>query len=553
MSDFKKMLSASVKKFTLNCLILFLFVQIMHGNDTLFLHDNIKYPLLKCIGFYQDSTDTLSMKSIVLLSKKGGFTPSAKMPLTLVPRKTYWLHFIIKNRTKNSYSWMFNANAPISFLELYTITKHDTLKTIQESVNNYHKIKIACNAMPDIVTDYYIKMFQQSAIDYSIVNCYLSPQNSYIKEFITQSVFTGLILGIMLLIMIYNLFMLMNKRKKVYLIYVIYIIFSIILVIQGSYLVEYVVYPANKFKLTWLYMALSVGDLFYIWFIREFIEPANIPAKIDNYFYKPFFGIVILSNIILGTLAFFDPYNFIALYYLIPVLYALIGLILAALLIIYVRKPESKYALIGNSIAIASGIVALYFDNSVKIENNHIYNAGLLIDIFFFTYALSLKEKREDDIKHQQEMQFSLLKVTLDNKQRELTQKALHVAQQEEILITIKNQLLEIKGEKAPTNEIVLNMLSNVDMYLKLNSWEDFERYFTEVHPEFYNKLKSIYPDLSQTEIRVCAMLKLNLNTKQIADVFRKTPKSIEVTRTRIRQKIGLVRDENLFDKLSQI
>jgi DNA-binding CsgD family transcriptional regulator len=218
-----------------------------------------------------------------------------------------------------------------------------------------------------------------------------------------------------------------------------------------------------------------------------------------------------------------------------------------------VKKPESKYTLIGNIIAISSGVVALLFDSSTKVENNHIYNAGLLIDIFFFTYALSLKERREEDLKHQQEIENSLLQVRLDNKQRELTQKALHLTQQDEILGTIKNQLMEIKGEKGQTNEVVLNILSDVDMYMKINSWDDFEKYFTEVHPDFYNKLKTIYPDLTQNEIRVCAMLKLNLNTKQIAEVFRKTSKSIEVTRTRIRQKIGLTRDENLFDKLSQI
>ncbi len=435
---------------------------------------------------------------------------------------------------------MINANAPISQLELYTITPNDTLKTVQQSVNNYHKIKITCNTSSGTVTEYYISIYQENAIDFSIVNCYLSPHNYYLKEFITQSVYTGILIGIMLLIMIYNILKFINKYKKVYLIYVIYIIFSIILVIQGSYLLEYVIYPANQYKLIWLYMSLSVGDIFYIWFIREFIEPANIPARIDNYFYKPFLGIVILSNIILGILAYQDSFSFITFYYLIPILYALIGIILAILLIIYVKKPESKYTLIGNVIAISSGVVALLFDFSTKIENNHIYNAGVLIDIFFFTYALSLKEKREEDNKHQQEIQYKLLQVTLDNKQRELTQKALHLAQQDEILGSIKNQLLEIKGEKQQTNEAVLNILSNVDMYMKINSWDDFEKYFTEVHPDFYTKLKSIYPDLTQNEIRVCAMLKLNLNTKQIAEVFRKTSKSIEVTRTRIRQKLRL-------------
>jgi DNA-binding CsgD family transcriptional regulator len=180
------------------------------------------------------------------------------------------------------------------------------------------------------------------------------------------------------------------------------------------------------------------------------------------------------------------------------------------------------------------------------IEENHFFNIGVFIELLVFTYVIS-------ELQKQKELDLLDSKYKLNNKQRELTQKALHLAQQDEIFGTIRNQLLEIKGEKPQTNEAVLNILSDVDMYMKVNSWDDFEKYFTEVHPDFYNKLKSYYPDLTQNEIRVCAMLKLNLNTKQIAEVFRKTSKSIEVTRTRIRQKLGLTRDENLFDKLSQI
>ncbi len=541
------------KKIAVICLPLLLFTSTLRGNDTLVLKENTKYSLFKYIEFFHDSSNSLNIEKICLLNKKGGFSPSSLIPATIPPKEAYWFHFTVRNQIKNGFSWMFNANSPISHLELYTVTVNDTLKTYQQSVNNYHKIKIAFTAIPGNVTDYYIKIYQQNAIDYSIINCYLSPQNTFITEFITQSVITGLILGIMLLMVIYNIFKFINKLRKVYLIYVIYIIFSIVLVIQGSYLLEYVLYPADQYKLLWVYMVLSIGDIFYIWFIREFIEPANIPSKIDNYFYKPFFGIVILSNIVLGYLAYNDSFSFITFYYLIPILYALIGIVLAILLIIYVKRPESKYTLIGNIIAISSGVVALLFDSSTKIENNHIYNAGLVIDIFFFTYALTLKEKREEDLKHQKEMENSLLQMTLDNKQRELTQKALHLTQQDEILEKIKNQLLEIQGEKAETNEVVLDILSNVDMYRKVNSWDDFEKYFTEVHPDFYYKLKTLYPLLTQTEIRVCAMLKLNLNTKQIAEVFRKTPKSVEVTRTRIRQKLELKRDENLFDRLSQI
>jgi DNA-binding CsgD family transcriptional regulator len=532
---------------------------LIRGSDTLLLKQNTKYLLFDYIGFYHDTSNSLDIHEVTNICHSGHFIASNKIPSKLFSRNTYWLHFIVKNQTRDSHSWMFHASAAISHIELFTLTEKkeetaiDTLKTVQESVNNYHKMKFVCNADPDEVTEYYVKIRQEGAIEYDIDNCYLTPQSSYLSEIITQSVFTGLIVGIMLLIMMYNLFMYVNKLKKVYVIYVIYIVFSITFVVHGSYLVEYVLLPINQYKLNWLYMALPVGHIFYIWFIREFIEPANIPKKIDNRLYKPFIAIVIVSNIVLGYLALTDNYRFIALYYQIPALYASLGLLLAILLMIYVRRPEAKYALIGNSITIVSGIVSLLLDNTDWLENNHVYNAGMLADIIFFTYTLSLKKKREEDQARQSEMQLSMVKIMLESKRRELTQKALHITQQEEILLNIKEQLIDIKGEKAQTNEVVLNVLSDVDFYLKQNSWDDFEKYFTEVHPDFYNKLKSIYPGLTQNEIRICAMLKLNLNTKQIADISRKTPKSIEVARTRIRQKIRLSRDENLFDKLSML
>jgi hypothetical protein len=523
------------------------------GSDTLLLDHHTRYPVFKYMQFYHDTSGTVSPETVMNLCIEGQFAPSGKMPERLLPGKTYWFHWVVKNVTKDSYSWMFNVNAPLSRVELYTVSPRDTLKVTQESVNNYHKIKIACNSRPGEVTEYYIRACQMNALDYSVVNSYISPQDSFIRAFIEQSTMTGLIIGVLLLMLIYNLFLYATNRKKVFLIYLFYIFFSIIFILHGSYLFEYVLFRQQQYRLVWLYITLSVGDLFYIWFIREFIEPANIPSGIDNYFYKPLFLIVILSTILLGVLAITDTFLFIRFYYFIPIMYALIGLVLAILLIIYVKRPEAKYTLIGNSIAITSGIISLYLDNSVRLENNHVYNIGLLVDIFFFTYALSLKIKRQDDLKHKDEMQLSLLKVTLAGKQRELAQKALYIKQQEEILATIKEQLLASGGEEKRPGEALDDIFSDMSNYLKQHSWDDFEKYFTEIHPGFNAELKRRANNLTQHELRICALIKLNLTIKQMAGIFHRTSKNIEDSYARIIQKFGLTDKETLADMLSEL
>jgi DNA-binding CsgD family transcriptional regulator len=88
---------------------------------------------------------------------------------------------------------------------------------------------------------------------------------------------------------------------------------------------------------------------------------------------------------------------------------------------------------------------------------------------------------------------------------------------------------------------------------LKQNAFNDFERYFIEVHPEFYSKLKRKYEDLSQNELRVCALLRLNLSSKQIADITGRSVRSVESTRTSIRKKMGLTLQDNLFEAISAV
>jgi len=63
--------------------------------------------------------------------------------------------------------------------------------------------------------------------------------------------------------------------------------------------------------------------------------------------------------------------------------------------------------------------------------------------------------------------------------------------------------------------------------------WEEFEIRFRDIHEEFYNSLIERFPELTKSEIRLCTLLRLDLNTKEIANMLDKSTASIEVYRAK--------------------
>lgn len=81
------------------------------------------------------------------------------------------------------------------------------------------------------------------------------------------------------------------------------------------------------------------------------------------------------------------------------------------------------------------------------------------------------------------------------------------------------------------------------------NNWEEFELRFSNVYESFYKKLDALHPNLSALDKRICALIKLNLSTKEIANITKSSIRSIENIRTRLRKKIGLTNSKTDLNK----
>lgn len=141
----------------------------------------------------------------------------------------------------------------------------------------------------------------------------------------------------------------------------------------------------------------------------------------------------------------------------------------------------------------------------------------------------------------------------LQSKDRELASKTLFITQKNNMLQKLIQELDELKEDPGKTRFKIDRLQHELKTELSPNAWKEFEVQFNEVHPGFQPTLLEKFPELSPTERRLCAFLRLDMNTREICSLTGQSFKSIEVARTRIRKKMGLSHEDNLSNFIASI
>lgn len=141
-------------------------------------------------------------------------------------------------------------------------------------------------------------------------------------------------------------------------------------------------------------------------------------------------------------------------------------------------------------------------------------------------------------------------KIDVDGKNRELASIAMHITHKNEFLSKIKVKLEAVAKKINPISQReVLELIHNIESDIKLdNEWQRFELHFDEVHGNFLKKLKDAYPSLTPHELKMCAYLRLNMTTKDIAQMLNISVRGVEISRYRLRKKLGIESETNLID-----
>lgn len=173
--------------------------------------------------------------------------------------------------------------------------------------------------------------------------------------------------------------------------------------------------------------------------------------------------------------------------------------------------------------------------------------------------ALVLERQETEHIKKNLEAERKLhllesekLMTEIDHKSKELASSTMNLMKLNQTVLGIKEQVETIDvNDPEILKEKLWRISKTVNEILENDqNWEHFEMLFNQIHDNFIQRLKTEYPDLTTRDIRLCAYLRMNLNSKEIAPLMGISYRAIEALRYRVRKKMLLENHDNLTEHI---
>ncbi len=141
------------------------------------------------------------------------------------------------------------------------------------------------------------------------------------------------------------------------------------------------------------------------------------------------------------------------------------------------------------------------------------------------------------------------LEIKIGHKNRELAMSTMHLVQRSELIQQLKDTIQKIS--KNTNDQEAAKELKKVNRLLNENTqlsegWDQFAHHFDQVHIDFLQKVREKYPQLTANDEKLCAYLRMNLSTKEMAPLMNISIRGVEVARYRLRKKLDLEGSVNL-------
>ncbi len=143
------------------------------------------------------------------------------------------------------------------------------------------------------------------------------------------------------------------------------------------------------------------------------------------------------------------------------------------------------------------------------------------------------------------------LETTINLKNAKVASNTVNLIHLNEILLSIKELIGQMDKNNDPNvNFSLLTKINKlIDHELQGDKhWNEFEEIFNQLHDNFMQRMKTTYPELTPRDMRLCAYLRMNFNTKEIAPLLGISVRGVEDTRYRIRKKLQLPSDANITE-----
>ena len=198
------------------------------------------------------------------------------------------------------------------------------------------------------------------------------------------------------------------------------------------------------------------------------------------------------------------------------------------------------------------------YQRKLELSNEHM--------IIQLKHEIAQREKaeRETELRLQEQLKSeqkinSLLKqkhqMEMDLINRELATSSIFISQKNKIISLIRKDVNRLmKKGKIISKAEISNVLKSIDENVRFeNDWYRIKAHFEKIHPEFFERLRSMYPKLTPNDHKLAALLRMNLSTKEISQILKITAPSTEISRIRLRKKLNLPKNINLVQFICQI
>lgn len=200
-----------------------------------------------------------------------------------------------------------------------------------------------------------------------------------------------------------------------------------------------------------------------------------------------------------------------------------------------------KYTLAFSLILILISVYLLFNRQKLKIVKNRII-------------VESEKEMAELALEKAQ-LEQNRLERELNYRNKELTSHTMNFIRKKEIALSLKDKLKELKQALDNDHSRQINQLVKLADSIQDSDkeWDEFKLYFENVHTNFFKNLSMTIPNLSSNEMRLAALVRLNLNLKEISSILGISPDSVKTARYRLKKKLRLEKEDSLLGYLMSI
>ncbi|RIV70768.1 7TM-DISM domain-containing protein [Flagellimonas aequoris] len=543
-----------------NILLSTLFLAILQfGHSQSFVVDNEPLGQKKFLDdeqvfIYQDPEGELTFEAIAHPSFQNNFKPRSQFK-DYSSTGILWLRFTIKNNTDQRKDLVFYAND--WDVQFFTLDKTNVpifaqpqgvlVKTYNDHLYSGEDAdgKIADDIMPYSSKTYYVKtkgILKELAFkDYDFIA--VSDRQSADSRALFDLWSIGIYAGVLLLILFGDFYLMVTAYKRSYLFYALYSSCHLFF-FTGYYQIP------TLFSFQWPFshsLFLPITAILYLAFIHSYLSLSTVNKLISRLFRIYIF----LGSLVILILFYLNLTDMVAYYKLLPLANKvnLFSILVGTLLLIKIPGKLKYFVFLGSVFIIFGATLTWITQYHNAYAQTFFYSfAGNALEKITFLFGIFYLHNREQNA--------SRIKLMNAQKQLELSQQQLtnfsnSIKEKNRLIETFEAQMEQSKDNQTQKQEYIKQLTNSI--ILTEADWDNFKSIFEEVYPNFFFMLKQDYPQITQAEIRLIAMLKLNLNNKEIGGMLGISPESVIKTKYRLKKKLAESEQGDLASLLEEI